>query len=145
MDYHLVKPFTIKLFNLMCTGIQVFDFDLLMVGMMEEALPYSLRSTYSTLLERLYIDRFPHSELQVDPPVFGSAAQTPMSSLHVTAQMTVSQNMQIVEVANPSESVTRLVPSVTCRRNVRTKFRAKCTAGAKACTGLFHDRKDCGP
>ena len=46
-------------------GFQIFSFDLLIVGMVDETLPHSLRSTFTLLCQRLYIDRFPHSELQV--------------------------------------------------------------------------------
>lgn len=44
---------------------RMFTFDMLIVGMADEALPLSMRSTFTTLCQRLYIDRFPHSEVQV--------------------------------------------------------------------------------
>jgi len=44
---------------------KIFSFDMLVVGMLDENLPKTLRSTFILLCRRLYIDRFPHSELQL--------------------------------------------------------------------------------
>lgn len=42
-----------------------FSYDMLVAGIKDEQLPHSVRAQFSTLCERLYVDRYPHGELQL--------------------------------------------------------------------------------
>jgi hypothetical protein len=46
-----------------------FSYDLLLTGMTNEALPFSIRRAYTDLVLRLWVDRYPHTPLQVPQEV----------------------------------------------------------------------------
>ena len=88
-----------------------FSYDMLVTGIKDEQLPHSVRAQFSTLCERLYVDRYPHGELQLPRLVRLWKEVRPVDLSVATAlpQFLLTKDSALRDIADPFFSLLLLL------------------------------------